>query len=146
MNELLLRLATRLTTVPVIQDFAYGPVGRFIKAKIAKIQMGRAERNTVGIERFKGTYFYPEHKALQVSVTNVCNARCSFCAYRLVAHTGRPTGVMKMDVFKKTVDEYSKLGGKGIDLTPTVGDPLLDPTLIEKVKYLREHTQIQDIC
>src|SRR3954468_15378822 len=104
MNELLLRLATRLTTVPIIQDFAYGPVGRFAKAKIARFQMRRAERHTVPIERFKGTYFYPEQKVLQVSVTNVCNARCSFCAYRLVADTDRATGVMKMDVFKKTVD------------------------------------------
>jgi len=146
MIEWLLKWSTRLTSVPVIQDFAYGPVGRFVKGGLSTIQMRLAQFRRVPIERFEGSYFHPVAKVLQVSVTNVCNARCTFCAYRLVADSGRPAGVMQMDVFKKAVDEYSALGGKGIDLTPTVGDPLLDPTLIEKVKYLREHTGIKDIC
>jgi MoaA/NifB/PqqE/SkfB family radical SAM enzyme len=146
MIEWLLRWSTRLTSVPVIQDFAYGRAGRFVKGCLSRMQMRLAQFRRVPIERFHGKYFYPPSKVLQVSVTNVCNARCSFCAYRLVADTERPTGVMKMEVFKKAVDEYSAMGGKSIDLTPTVGDPLLDPTLIEKVKYCREHTGIQDIC
>ena len=146
MIEWLLRWSSRLTSVPVIQDIAYGRAGRLVKGAISKTQMQLARLRRVPIERFQGSYFHPPAKVLQVSVTNVCNARCSFCAYRLVADTERATGVMKMDVFKKTVDEYSALGGKGIDLTPTVGDPLLDPTLIEKVKYCREHTHIEDIC
>jgi MoaA/NifB/PqqE/SkfB family radical SAM enzyme len=146
MIEWLLRWATRLTSVPVLQDFAYGPFGRLAKGIFLKTRMDLARFRKVPIERFKGSYFYPETKGLQVSVTNVCNARCSFCAYRIVADTGRPTGVMKMDVFKKALDEYSALGGKSIDLTPTVGDPLLDPTLIEKIRYCHEHTNIHDIC
>jgi MoaA/NifB/PqqE/SkfB family radical SAM enzyme len=142
----LLRMSTRLTAVPMVQDLAYGSVGRFVKSRISLMAMNRAQRNRVPIESFQGKYFYPPAKVLQVSVTNVCNARCSFCAYRLVADTERATGVMKMDVFKKAIDEFSGSGGKSIDLTPTVGDPLLDPTLIEKVKYCREHTGIKDIC
>ena len=91
--------------LPVIQDIAYGRAGRLVKGAISKTQMQLARLRRVPIERFQGSYFHPPAKVLQVSVTNVCNARCSFCAYRLVADTERATGVMKMDVFKKTVDE-----------------------------------------
>lgn len=146
MIDFLLRCSTRLVSVPVIQDFAYGPVGRLIKGGLSKVRMTAANTFRVPLKAFNGKYFYPAHKGLQVSVTNVCNARCSFCAYRLVADTDRPTGVMKMDVFQKALTEYSALGGKSIDLTPTVGDPLLDPTLIEKIRFCHEHTNIHDIC
>lgn len=146
MIEWLLRWATRFISVPVLQDFAYGPIGRFVKGTFSKSRMELARFRKVPIERFNGSYFYPETKRLQMSVTNVCNARCSFCAYRIVADTDRPTGVMKMDVFQKALDEYSALGGKSVDLTPTVGDPLLDPTLIEKIRYCHDHANIHDIC
>lgn len=146
MIEWLLRWATRLISVPVIQDIAYGPLGRSLRGAFSRTRMALARLCPVPVEQFKGSYFYPSARSLQVSVTNVCNARCSFCAYRIVADTERPTGIMKMDVFKKALDEYSTLGGKSIDLTPTVGDPLLDPALIEKIRYCHEHTKIDHIC
>lgn len=146
MIEWLLRWSTRLIAVPAIQDFAYGRFGRFMRGAFSRTRVAFARFRPVPIERFNGKYFYPPARGLQVSVTNVCNARCSFCAYRIVADTERPTGIMKMDVFKKALDEYSALGGTMIDLTPTVGDPLLDPTLIEKIRYCHEHTKVNNIC
>src|ERR1700744_738921 len=106
MIEWLLRWATRVISVPILQAGAYGPIGRFVKGTFSKIRMSLARFRKVPIEQFNGSYFYPETKRLQVSVTNVCNARCSFCAYRIVADSGRPAGIMKMDVFKKALDEY----------------------------------------
>ena len=34
---------------------------------------------------------------------------------------------MSFEVFKKAVDEWAALGGQSLDLTPVVGDPLVDP-------------------
>lgn len=69
---------------------------------------------------------------LYFEVTNICNARCIFCAYPSVKHK---TGLMKFETFKKAVDEWSKLGGKIVSFTPTLGEPLMDPYLINKIKY-----------
>lgn len=73
---------------------------------------------------------------LIVGVTNVCNARCIFCAYpRAVDNRDLKGGVMPLALFKKIVDEWKTLGGDDVDLTHTVGDPLVDPGLLEKIDY-----------
>ena len=73
---------------------------------------------------------------LVTGVTNICNAKCSFCAYpKVVANKTLQTGIMPFDVFKKAVDEWAVVGGQSLDLTPVVGDPLVDPGLLEKVDY-----------
>jgi len=73
---------------------------------------------------------------MQTAVTNICNAKCSFCAYPQAVQSGAlQRGVMSMEIFKKAVDEWGAIGGKNLDLTPTVGDSLLDPNLIEKIRY-----------
>lgn len=73
---------------------------------------------------------------LQTAVTNICNAKCSFCAYPQAVQSGAlQRGVMSMELFKKAVQEWSQLGGQVLDLTPTVGDTLLDPDLIAKIHY-----------
>ena len=73
---------------------------------------------------------------LIVGVTNVCNARCVFCAYpRAVDSKELKGGVMPLVLFKRIVDDWKSLGGDAIDLTHTVGDPLVDPGLVEKINY-----------
>ena len=68
---------------------------------------------------------------LVTGVTNICNAKCTFCAYpKVVANKTLETGVMPLATFKKAVDEWSALGGQSLDLTPVVGDPLVDPGLL----------------
>ncbi|MFA5266235.1 MAG: radical SAM protein [Opitutaceae bacterium] len=66
------------------------------------------------------------------NVTSICNAKCVFCAYRLVDH---PTGIMDFAVFKKAIDEYAALGGGVVSFTPTLGEALVDPGLMEKIRY-----------
>lgn len=71
-----------------------------------------------------------------VGVTNICNARCVFCAYpRAMDSKDLKGGVMPLPLFKKIVDQWIALGGTQLDLTHTVGDPLVDPGLVEKIKY-----------
>lgn len=83
---------------------------------------------------------------LVAGVTNVCNAKCTFCAYpKVVANKTLQTGVMSFAVFKKVVDEWAAAGGKDMDLTPVVGDPLIDPGLVEKVNYAVHQAGITNV-
>ena len=83
---------------------------------------------------------------LVTGVTNICNAKCTFCAYpKVVANKTLQTGIMPFDVFKKAVDEWAALGGQSLDLTPVVGDPLVDPGLLEKVDYAVNQAKLKDV-
>lgn len=93
-----------------------------------------------------------EHRQLASSaylvtgVTNICNAKCTFCAYpKVVANKTLQTGVMAFEVFKKAVDEWAALGGQCLDLTPVVGDPLVDPGILEKVDYAVNQAGLKDV-
>jgi len=82
--------------------------------------------------------------SLMTGVTNICNAKCSFCAYpKVVANKTLETGVMSFEVFKKAVDEWAAFGGERVDLTPVVGDPLVDPGLLQKVDYAVNHARVR---
>jgi radical SAM protein with 4Fe4S-binding SPASM domain len=93
-----------------------------------------------------------EHRQLSPSaylvagVTNICNAKCTFCAYpKVVANKTLETGVMSFAVFKKAVDEWAALGGQSLDLTPVVGDPLVDPGILDKVQYAVKTAGLKDV-
>src|SRR5579864_8387439 len=83
---------------------------------------------------------------LVTGVTNICNAKCTFCAYpKVVANKTLQTGVMSFEVFKKAVDEWAAVGGQSLDLTPVVGDPLVDPGLLDKVEYAVNRARIKTV-
>ncbi|MEI6075968.1 MAG: radical SAM protein [Verrucomicrobiota bacterium] len=83
---------------------------------------------------------------LVTGVTNICNAKCTFCAYpKVIANKTLETGVMPLATFKKAVDEWSALGGQSLDLTPVVGDPLVDPGLLEKLDYAVNQAGLKDV-
>lgn len=52
---------------------------------------------------------------------------------------------MSMDLFKKAIDEFDSFGGGGVTLTPQVGEPLIDPDFIEKIKYAKSKTNVSSI-
>jgi len=73
---------------------------------------------------------------LVTGVTNICNAKCTFCAYpKVVGQQNPPDRHHAVRRFKKAVDEWAAVGGQSLDLTPVVGDPLVDPGLLEKIDY-----------
>jgi len=79
----------------------------------------------------------PGVRRFDCSVTNVCNAKCTFCVYPLVANLlGRSKGVLEMSLFRRRADEAASSGITTSDLTPVVGDPLVDPRIDEKIQYL----------
>jgi radical SAM protein with 4Fe4S-binding SPASM domain len=79
---------------------------------------------------------------LHLELTNLCNANCIFCPYQ---YQERATGFMSDQTFYKAVTDYVKICGGSIGLTPIVGDALIDPKFLDRVRYLRSLPQIDRI-
>jgi len=79
---------------------------------------------------------------LQIETINVCNAACIFCAYPRME---RNKGVMGLPLFEKIVKDYSAMGGGAVSLTPVVGDALLDPHLMERLRILERYPEINQV-
>lgn len=71
---------------------------------------------------------------VHIEATNICNASCRFCAYRLME---RPKRVMELGDFQRYVDQIVAAGVETFDLTAIVGDPFTDALLFERLAYLR---------
>lgn len=81
-------------------------------------------------------------RSLCFVVTNICNANCIFCGYQYLE---RPKTILSMSLFKKAIDEYDAFGGGGVGFNPIVGEPLIDPDLIEKISYARNKKNVTQI-
>jgi len=79
---------------------------------------------------------------LTLELTNICNANCVFCAYRYLE---RPKRVMDGQVFRAAVDEYSAMGGNRVVLTGIVGEPLVDPDVLDRIRYCRSRAGIDRV-
>jgi len=79
---------------------------------------------------------------LHLELTNLCNASCIFCPYQFQE---RSTGFMSDEVFEKAVSDFVQINGGSIGLTPIVGDALIDPKFLDRVRYLRSLPAIDRI-
>lgn len=79
---------------------------------------------------------------LHLELTNLCNANCIFCPYQFQE---RETGFMSDAVFHKAVADFVACGGGSVGLTPIVGDALIDPQFLERVRFLRAQPKIDRI-
>jgi MoaA/NifB/PqqE/SkfB family radical SAM enzyme len=52
---------------------------------------------------------------------------------------------MSMSLFKKVLHEYAECGGGDLNFTPTVGEPLVDTHIIERIRYARSISGIKRI-
>ena len=96
--------------------------------------------------------FYPLDKTLNamsvrpyelhLELTNLCNAKCIFCPYQFQE---RDIQFMSDEVFYKSVNDFCSIGGGSVGLTPIVGDALIDPKFLARVKYLRSREKIDRI-
>jgi radical SAM protein with 4Fe4S-binding SPASM domain len=111
-----------------------------------RLNYRRVSQNTVSPEELWEYRHLETSSTLMTGVTNICNAKCSFCAYpKVVANKTLQTGIMPFDIFKKAADEWAAAGGQSLDLTPVVGDPLVDPGLLEKVDYAVNQAHIKNV-
>ncbi len=75
-------------------------------------------------------------RVLLIDNTNSCNAKCVWCPNPDLENLG----VMKMDIYKKIIDDFASKGGR--IRFGTFGEPLLDKTFGEKIKYLSQYPSI----
>ena len=59
-------------------------------------------------KRFNNRYKIPE--CLYIECTNICNAKCVFCCYPLLAND-IDRAVMPVEEFKHIINEYVDMGG-----------------------------------
>jgi MoaA/NifB/PqqE/SkfB family radical SAM enzyme len=77
-----------------------------------------------------------------LELTNICNADCVFCPYQFQQ---RAKTFMPDEVFYKAVHDFVSIGGGSVGLTPIVGEALVDPKFLERVRYLRSQPAIDRI-
>ena len=67
---------------------------------------------------------------------NICNANCVFCAYQ---YNTDPKTIMSLEMVQEAAKQVTDLHSEAfISLTPTVGDPLIDPDIFKKVQICKE--------
>ena len=71
---------------------------------------------------------------INVEPTNICNANCSFCAKKYMK---RKLGVMDFDTYKDILRQAKDMRIPQLKLTPLIGDPLMDPMIIDKIMYAK---------
>ncbi len=104
-------------------------------------RVGRATRMLRSYLRraFSRRAFHPPAvPALSLETTSVCNSRCGFCANRVMTRARQP---LPLPLFTAAVDQYAAMGGRAIDFNTIIGDPLLDPHLLERARYVRRFPQ-----
>ena len=68
---------------------------------------------------------------VQIGTLRRCNEKCPFCP---TTHTKYDSGQMSMELFQKVIDSEESLI---YDLC-AFGEPLLDPFIVERVRYVRQ--------
>ena len=76
-------------------------------------------------------------------LSNLCNANCTFCAYRFQERDKQKIGV---NIYNKVLEEYVQQKGGGISFSPTVGDPLVDKDIVDKIKKASSQSEISQIA
>ncbi|MBN1914149.1 MAG: radical SAM protein [Candidatus Omnitrophica bacterium] len=88
-------------------------------------------------------FFIPEPvPRLSIETTNICDAGCLFCANSAMK---RRRQHIEMPIFKKAVDEFAAMGGHLIDFNTVIGEPLLDPSILERARYVRSFRQFESL-
>lgn len=79
---------------------------------------------------------------LMIETVNICNNDCIICPYSVQS---RSKNIMPMDIFKKAVDDYVKIGGGALSLTPLVGEVFLDKLLMSRIDFVKPKSEITSL-
>lgn len=77
-----------------------------------------------------------------------CNLNCWFCAYNFLdEHRLNEVNKMYMslDIFKQYVKKCINFGFDEFQLTPIIGEPLLDSTLLQKIEFLHSFKSLKRV-
>ncbi|NQT46459.1 MAG: radical SAM protein [Candidatus Omnitrophica bacterium] len=79
---------------------------------------------------------------LHLEFTNTCNCSCIFCGYQ---YQKRKKIIMSEEILIKAISDFSNIGGGDVIVTPIVGEALVDPDFIKKIKMIRAYASIKKI-
>lgn len=102
--------------------------------KSPKFYLKRVYREAIAVARSGRDWRHLEAnlpETLKVELTNICNANCIFCGYQ---YETRPKGVMPDALYRRVISEYREMGGTRLSFTPVVGEPLVDPNFVSRVR------------
>lgn len=74
---------------------------------------------------------------IQLNIINRCQLECNFCVIK--NEKQKPLSLMSMKDFKNYIKKCVAFGVREFELTPIVGDPMLDPCLIDRIKILSQY-------
>ncbi|MFH1456767.1 MAG: radical SAM protein [Patescibacteria group bacterium] len=77
--------------------------------------------------------YIPEN--IYLETTNACNAKCYSCPR---VKMNRPIGIMHWDIFEKIINSLKPYHGLYFTLHID-GEPLLDPDLFKRIKYIKKN-------
>lgn len=72
---------------------------------------------------------------INVALTRICNANCIFCIYQFFEKEQRTS--MSDKIFALVIENIKRFNIPSVMLSPNVGEPLLAPNFIDKVKAIR---------
>lgn len=135
----------------MLTNFAFKALGRFPWAipyvapflrKVRRQVLSR--KHTLGPATASSIRNKLEDRLIRIDIepTNICNARCSFCAY---GSRESAAGVVSNEDFSFFLERYVEYGGGHLSLTPLVGDPLVDRALGQKIMMARRSNKIGEI-
>src|ERR1700742_4099630 len=117
MNRLSSLIYNKVHTTGWLADAVYSGAYR-VRHNWRKIRNWQAKKNLVSPEDLYEHRHIGSIGIIAVGITNICNARCVFCAYpKAMDSKDLKGGVMPMSTYKKVVDQWAALGGTRIDLT-----------------------------
>jgi len=85
---------------------------------------------------------------LMVDPTNICNFKCKTCPHgneEILKKVNRPTGMMSLKLFKKIINDVSSVVKLKRLVLYKDGEPLINPALVEMVKYARKKMPFTEI-
>ncbi len=81
------------------------------------------------------SFFLGKIMHINVAFTRICNVNCVFCSYQFIEKEQRI--LMSDKIFDLVIENIKRFAISSVMLSPDVGEPMLDPNFVGKVKALR---------
>jgi len=82
-----------------------------------------------------------EVPVISIETTNICNSKCVVCANTLMR---RKRQAMSLELFERIIEDYVAMGGTRLTFDTVIGEPLLDPHLLDRARVVRRHPRITE--
>ena len=80
-----------------------------------------------------------------LQTTNLCQLSCKPCPNSIMRAPKIENKMKEMKVFKETIHRMINFGLTRFQLTPTLGDPFTDSTMIEKLEWMEGLPEVEMI-